>query len=148
MKETSAQGKNIARKGNRTFTQNQLQPAGVPGIFPSALSEMYIREISVRKDYRPQCDKKKLHTRCSRPYPLIYNKSFVDDSGTCVFRRLLACLKLSFSLSQLSFKFFQCLDRDKTKFPQGLKKPFLVFIFRFQMQAEDLIEIISIYLQG
>jgi hypothetical protein len=29
-----------------------------------------------------------------------------------------------------------------------LKKPFLVFIFRFQMQAEDLIEIISIYLQG
>ena len=101
--------KNKCVRGNRIFTENQLQPAGVPGIFPYALSEMHIREEKSEKFKGHDVIKKKWHTKCSRPHPLIYNKSFDNNSGACSFWRLLACFECSLGFGQLTFQSFESL---------------------------------------
>lgn len=108
------------------FTLNpSLQLAAVQGIFPSVLSAnkrnggQTVRFMQNKDHKRPIRLEIESHNYLL-PHPFIYNKSFPNNSRTCVFWRLLTCFKCSLGLCQLSLKFFHCLNKRKVKFIQTL----------------------------
>ena len=77
-------------------------------------------------------------TKYSLAHPFIYNKSFANNSWTCLLWRLLACLKCSISISQLSLKFFQCLNNNKYEILQTFRNIFLWMAFTMQTQRHKI----------